>query len=350
MAVASAFFQSKVKKSFDFLAAVKSTENQFECDFHRISEVKLLVNQENKLHYIKSNFYDSENFNYEAEKVKNKFVEELRNINPELDITVKKMMQQSGPFYSGRNALENLIFPRVGIKGVDRTHKFIVEVDANNAVTVREISAYNSLHLNLSEFAKNISCSAEGIEGREFTKIQKQALDAYRELTIRMYLPKPPETSLQEQTQEHGNYLLANDSQAFGDAGLVKLDQVNIDKDYDFGHLLLSEPFSLTVEYKLYYDLEEKKFKVIKPAEADIDVNFPATIVEKLIYINSYGRINNGFRNITFSTKVQEKLAEMIARFVEVVKKTFIESMDKFFSGEESANNFFGPYSDRPRI
>ncbi|MES2141288.1 MAG: hypothetical protein V4471_00125 [Pseudomonadota bacterium] len=350
MAVANGFFQSKVKQSFDFLAAVKSTEGQFECDFHRTSEVKLLVNQKNKLHYIKSDFYDSENFNYEAEKVKNKFVKELRNINPELEIAVKKMMQQSGPFYSGRNALENIIFPRVGMRGAECTHKFIVEVSANNVVIVREISTYNSLHLNLSGFAKNISCSAEGIEGGEFTKMQKQALDAYRELNIGMYLPKPPETSLQEQTQEHGNYLLANDSQAFGDAGLVELDQVNIDKDYNFGHLLLSEPLSLTVEYKLYYDLEEKKFKVIKPTEADIDVNFPATIVEKLISMNFNGRINNGFRAITFSTKVQEKLAKVIAKFVEAVKKAFIVTMDKFFSGEESANNSFGPYSNRPRI
>lgn len=350
MAVPYSFFQSKLNRFIDFLSVdiTKYKEGrQFAQDFYRTSEVRLLLNKKEQLYYVRDNFKGSKDLNSEVEKVKNQFIKILKDISPELEITIKTMMHQAGPFYSGRNVLENIIFPRVGIRGRDRKHKFIVEINSYNEITVREISMYNSLQLDLPEFAKNIFFSPEGITGGNLTREQQQALEEHRELTLSLYLASG-KTNLQEQMQE--DYLLKNDNQVFGDEGLVKLDQSTIDKDFSFGRLLLSEPFSLTVEYRLSYDLEEKKFKLIKPVEADIDIKFPAKLVEKLIYTN-FNKINNEFKNITFSSKVQEKLAKLIASFVEAVKKAFIIVGDGLFKDGEQANNKrFSYYMDRPRI
>ncbi len=350
MAVPYSFFQSKLNRFIDFLSVdiTKYKEgSQFAQDFYRTSEVRLLVNKKEQLYYVRDNFKESKDLNSEVEKVKNQFIKILKDISPELEITIKTMMHQAGPFYSGRNVLENVIFPRVGIRGRGHKHKFIVEINAYNEVTVREISMYNSLQLDLPEFAKNIFFSREGIVADKLTREQQQALEDCRELNISLYLASG-KTNLQEQMQE--DYLLKNDSQVFGDEGFVKLDQSNIDKDFSFGRLELSEPFSLTVEYKLSYDLDEKKFKLVKPSETDIDIKFPAKLVEKLIYTN-FNKLNNEFENITVLSKVQEQLVKLIAKLVEAVKKAFVIAIDELFNDRETvSNNHFSYYMDRPRI
>lgn len=342
MAVNS-FFQFKINQSFDFLAnELQVSGDAFTIDFHRTSEIKLIVNEKKRVHYRKSDFGDNVNFDSKFEKVRTQFVTTLRDINPKLETAIKTMLHQGGPFYSGRNAMENFIFPSLALQGRGLIHEITIEVNSSDDVIVREVTRYNGLQLNSPELAKNLSFSAKnGVEINELTWEEKQTLETYRNL---IFWPGIAESFSQMLMQGDGNGSLVNDSH-FGDEGLIKLEQSDRDKENIFGFLSLHEPLSLTVNYQLYYDLKAKKFKLYKPKATDINIDFSAPRVEKLIC----GSCNNdAFKSINFLTKAQQELTKLINKFIETLKKAIITAIDHVFYDEEPADESFN-YINRLR-
>jgi hypothetical protein len=303
---------------------------QFKKDFHRTSEVILWVKGQEKVHY-------SVVLAAEAREIRKQFLATLRQVNPQLELAIKKRLHQAGPFFSARQAMEIIIFSRMAISTInsDLIHKIVVNIEDEHQVTVKETASYKSLQLCLpDEHASNISLVNGEYKCSKFSAMQQDILTIKRKAYIETYLPSSSINS------DQGDYLITSDSQVFADTGLVSLEKPDLDLSVEKLNFC-EKPFVVSVNYKLYYDSKEKDYQLLIPSAEDIFIEVPTTLAEKLIFGNFS---NVKIENRNFNTKFKHDVSKLFARFINIIKNTIIGSTTRANEKELPAYKANGNY------
>lgn len=289
--------------SEDVRAGIKNGE-ELKIEFPRTSEVLLFTGDEKQVHYRKSLDGAEENKIRGFPKT-TLFVEKLNEISPQLKTAIYEMFYQAGPFFTGRIALEQSIFPSAAVQPQGLTHKIRIDVGDSGEVIVTEKVTYNQLRLNLPHAAAMIH-SIVGNETKSsllseqqyaYLSIAKDVLKNYwvQEREVPVLFPEdPPER----------NYFS-------GGGGEFEVQHSTIGDDLFENLVFLNEPLSLTVRYTLRRN-EEGDYQLLELSEDDISINFP-TPVKELFF--------KDFSTPASASNRRLLLVELIIKIIEWVQK-----------------------------